>query len=97
MHSQGKTAPFPLPPKLQGLVPSIFVFKFVFNVSGSIWRSRLRTPSFTDLSTDLCKLEYNMVRILNGKFFVQETSSICSNVVPPLQISEHRFSAYLAL
>ena len=33
----------------------------------------------------LCKiLDGYMVRVLNGKFFVQEISSVCSNVVPHL-------------
>ena len=33
----------------------------------------------------LCKfLEGFMVRVLNRKFFVQEASSVCSNVVPKL-------------
>ena len=36
----------------------------------------------------LCKLlEGYMVRILNGKFFVLEASSVCSNVVPRLSVS----------
>ena len=30
-----------------------------------------------------------MVRILNGKFFVLEASSVCSNVVPRLNRQEH--------
>ena len=38
----------------------------------------------------LCKLlEGYMVRILNGKFFVLEASSVCSNVVPKLNRQEH--------
>ena len=38
----------------------------------------------------LCKLlEGYMVRILNGKFFVLEASSVCSNVVPKLNRPEH--------
>ena len=38
----------------------------------------------------LCKLlEGYMVRILNGKFFVLEASSVCSNVVPRLNRQEH--------
>ena len=38
----------------------------------------------------LCKLpEGYMVRILNGKFFVLESSSVCSNVVPKLNRQEH--------
>ena len=38
----------------------------------------------------LCKLlEGYMVRILNGKFFVLEASSVCSNVVPKLNRLEH--------
>ena len=38
----------------------------------------------------LCKLlEGYMVRILNGKFFVLEASSVCSNVVPKLKRQEH--------
>ena len=32
-------------------------------------------------------LEGYMVRILNGKFFVLEASSVCSNVVPRLSVS----------
>ena len=34
-------------------------------------------------------LEGYMVRILNGKFFVLEASSVCSNVVPKLNRQEH--------
>ena len=34
-------------------------------------------------------LEGCMVRILSGKFFVLETSSVCSNVVPKLNRQEH--------
>ena len=38
----------------------------------------------------LCKLlEGYMVRILNGKFFVLEASSVCSNVVPKLNRQGH--------
>ena len=38
----------------------------------------------------LCKLlEGYMVRILNGKFFVLEASSVCSNVIPRLNRQEH--------
>ena len=38
----------------------------------------------------LCKLlEGYMVRILNGKFFVLEASSVCSNVVLKLNRQEH--------
>ena len=38
----------------------------------------------------LCKLlEGYMVRILDGKFFVLEASSVCSNVVPRLNRQEH--------
>ena len=38
----------------------------------------------------LCKLlEGYMVRILNGKFFILEASSVCSNVVPKLNRQEH--------
>ena len=38
----------------------------------------------------LCKLlEGFMVYILNGKFFVLEASSVCSNVVPKLNRQEH--------
>ena len=47
----------------------------------------------------LCKLlEGYMVRILNGKFFVLEASSVCSNVVPKLNRQDIMcFSAYSAL
>ena len=38
----------------------------------------------------LCKLlEGYMVRVLNGKIFVQEASCVCSNVVPRLNRQEH--------
>ena len=38
----------------------------------------------------LCKLlEGYMVRMLNGKFFVLEASSVCSNVVPRLNRQKH--------
>ena len=41
----------------------------------------------------LCKLlESFMVHILNGKFFVLETSCVCSNVVPKLNRQEHNVS-----
>ena len=44
----------------------------------------------------LCKLlEGYMVCILNGKFFVLEASSVCSNVVPKLNRLEH--SVFLCL
>ena len=48
-----------------------------------IWRSLLTTRP-------LCKLlEGYMVRILNGKFFALEASSMCSNVLPKLNRQEH--------
>ena len=34
-------------------------------------------------------LEGYMVRVLNGKFFVQEANSVCSSIVPPLNRTEH--------
>ncbi|CAE1276092.1 unnamed protein product [Acanthosepion pharaonis] len=38
----------------------------------------------------LCKfVEDIMVRMLRGKFFVLEASSVCSNIVPPLTKAEH--------
>ena len=55
-----------------------------------IWRRLLITPSFSPVVRPLCKLlEGYMVRILNGKVFVLEASSVCSNVVPELNRQEH--------
>ena len=52
-----------------------------------LWRRLLVTPSFTARSCKL--LEGYMVRSLNGKFFVLEACSVCSNVVPKLNRQEH--------